>query len=152
MGLGDMENGLKYLGLAQSRCPSVRELRAKLKKLKKNHHPHKNVVGVEENEEGGNKLEDVLSKSEDLLMESEEFKTPVMPSASEKQGNNQAGPSLKGGGSRGPGYEERGRGFEEPAGRGPALPNRWRGGPSNWGDHHGSPWEQNHHGKWGPYQ
>ena len=150
MGLGDMEESLKYLGLAESRCPSVKELKAKLKKLQKTHHPDKNVVGVEENEEGGNKLEDVLSKSEDLLMESEEFKTPVMPSASEKQGNNQAGPStFKGGGGRGRGYDERGRGwgFEKPARRGPALPNRWRGGPSKWG-----PWEQNHHGNWGPYQ
>ena len=149
-----MEESLKYLGLAQSRCLYVKELKAKLRKLQKTHHPYKNRDGVEEIEEGGNKLEDVISKSEDLLKESE-FKTPVKPSASEKQRNNQAGPSsFKGGGGRGRGYDERGRGWgsEEPARRGPALPNRWRGGPSHWGDHQGDPWEQNHQGNWGPYQ
>ena len=101
-----------------------------------------------------NVVEAISKVRKDLLKESEEPKTPVKTSTSEKQGGNPAGPSFKGGGGRGRGYEERGRGrgFEEPARRGAALPNRWRGGPSNWGDHQGGPWDQNHHGNWGPYQ
>ena len=91
----------------------------------------------------------------DLLKESEEVQTPVKPSPSEKQGSNQTGPGLRGRGGRGRGYDERsgrGRGFEEPSRRGAALPNRWRGGPSNWGDQNVIPWEHSHHGSWGSYQ
>ena len=43
MGLGDIKESLKYLGLVQSRCPSLKELKARLRKLQKAHHPDKNV-------------------------------------------------------------------------------------------------------------
>ena len=42
MALSEIKEALKALGLVQSRCPTIKELRSKLRKLQKQFHPDKN--------------------------------------------------------------------------------------------------------------
>ena len=42
MALAEIKEALKGLGLVQSRCPTIKELRSKLRKLQKQFHPDKN--------------------------------------------------------------------------------------------------------------
>ena len=87
-------------------------------------------------------IEAISKVRKDLLKEKDEVPTPVKTSLPEKLGSNQTGPGFRGGGGRGGGrgYDDRsarGRGFEESSRRGAPPPNRWRGGPSNWGENGG---------------
>ena len=41
MALAEIKEALKALGLVQSRCPTIKELKSKLRKLQKQHHPDK---------------------------------------------------------------------------------------------------------------